>query len=154
MENEAWDGSVNKNVNITKVVPHDDMVDKLFSSSCTTQTINPSTLGVTPHVVAQVMPPSLASRSSRFLSTPGGQKNSQVSTSANILEATMINTPSNCTSSDPTLASMLPHKTRSLCELYNIDTTYSFSIFSLFYQIDLIHYHLGNLLKKKHGLKP
>jgi len=31
---------------------------------------------------------------------------------------------------------MLPRKTRSICDIYNKDTTNSFSIFSLFSQID------------------
>jgi hypothetical protein len=44
--------------------------------------------------------------------------------------------PSSSTSLDPTLAILLPRKTRSLCNIYNEDTTNSFSFFSLFSQID------------------
>jgi hypothetical protein len=43
---------------------------------------------------------------------------------------------SSSTYPDPTLASLLPRKTRSLCDIYNDDTTNSFSVFSLFSQID------------------
>jgi hypothetical protein len=43
---------------------------------------------------------------------------------------------STSTSPDPTLASLLPRKTRSLCDIYNEDATNSFSVFSLFSQID------------------
>ena len=44
--------------------------------------------------------------------------------------------PSSSTSRDPTLASLLPRNTRILCDIYNEDASNSFSVFSLFSQID------------------
>jgi hypothetical protein len=44
--------------------------------------------------------------------------------------------PSSYTSLDPTLAVLLPKKTRILRDIYNEDATNSFSLFSLFSQID------------------
>jgi hypothetical protein len=52
------------------------------------------------------------------------------------VQQTPTSSPSSSTSPDPTLASLLPRKTRSLCDIYNVDTTNSFSVFSLFSQID------------------
>jgi hypothetical protein len=43
---------------------------------------------------------------------------------------------SSSTSPNPTLASLLPRKTRSLRNIYNEDATNSFSVFALFSQID------------------
>jgi hypothetical protein len=40
--------------------------------------------------------------------------------------------PSSSISPNPTLASLLPRKTRSLCDIYNEDTTNSFSVFFVF----------------------
>ena len=44
--------------------------------------------------------------------------------------------PSSSSSPNPTLESLLPRKTRSMCDIYNEDVANSFSIFSLFSQID------------------
>jgi hypothetical protein len=44
--------------------------------------------------------------------------------------------PSSSTSPDPTLASLLPRKTRIMCDIYNEDATNSFSGFVVFSQID------------------
>jgi hypothetical protein len=44
--------------------------------------------------------------------------------------------PSNSTSPDPTLACMLPRKTRSMRDIYNEDASNSFLFFSLLSQID------------------
>jgi hypothetical protein len=49
---------------------------------------------------------------------------------------TPISSPSTSTFPYPTLASLLPRKTRSLCDIYNEDAANSFSVFSLFSQID------------------
>jgi hypothetical protein len=49
---------------------------------------------------------------------------------------TLVSSPSSSTSPDPTLASMLLRKTRSMCNIYNVDTSNSFLVFSLFSQID------------------
>jgi len=51
-------------------------------------------------------------------------------------QQTSTSSLSSSTSSDPTLASLLPRKTRSLRDIYNEDTKKSFSVFALFSQID------------------
>jgi hypothetical protein len=52
------------------------------------------------------------------------------------VQQTLTSSPSSYTSPDPTLASLLPRKTRSLRDIYNEDATNSFLFFSLFSQID------------------
>jgi hypothetical protein len=44
-------------------------------------------------------------------------------------QKTSASSPRSYTSLDPTLAIMLPRKTRSLCDIYNEDATNSFSAF-------------------------
>jgi hypothetical protein len=51
-------------------------------------------------------------------------------------QQTSTNSLSSSTSPDPTLASMLLRKTRSLRGIYNEDPTNSFLVFSLFSEID------------------
>ena len=51
-------------------------------------------------------------------------------------QKTPTRSSSSSTSLDPTLSSMFPRKTRILHDIYNVDTTTSFSFFSLFPQID------------------
>jgi hypothetical protein len=51
-------------------------------------------------------------------------------------QQTSTNSLISSTSLDPTLASLLLRKTRSLCDIYNEDPTNSFLVFSLFSQID------------------
>jgi hypothetical protein len=51
-------------------------------------------------------------------------------------QQTLAHSTSSSTSPNPTFASLLPRKTRILCDIYNVDTTNSFSIFALFSQID------------------
>jgi hypothetical protein len=51
-------------------------------------------------------------------------------------QQTPVSSQSSSTYPDPTLASLLPRKTRSLRDLYNEDATNSFSVFSMFSQID------------------
>ena len=79
----------------------------------------PSTLGTAIHITAwntQVISISVQS-------TPRAQQ-------------TLVSTPSSSTSPGPTLASLLPIKTRGLRDIYNDDTPNLFSFFSLFSQID------------------
>jgi len=51
-------------------------------------------------------------------------------------QQTSISSLSSSTSLDPTLTSLLPRNTKISCDIYNEDATKSFSVFSLFSQMD------------------
>ena len=51
-------------------------------------------------------------------------------------QQTPTSSPSSSPSPYPTLASLMPRKTRSLREIYDVDTINSFLAFALFSQID------------------
>ena len=91
----------------------------MVQTPCTSQCTIPSTHGTTTQIPTQTTPV----RSTSTQSTPRKQQ-------------TPASSPSSSTSPDPTLASLLPRKTRSLHNIYNEDTTNSFSVFSLFSKID------------------
>ena len=52
------------------------------------------------------------------------------------VQQNLASSPSSSPSPYPTLASLMPRKTRSLREIYDVDTINSFSVFALFSQID------------------
>jgi hypothetical protein len=85
--------------------------------------ISQSELPSTPRTVTQITTQTTRVRSAGVQSSPRAQK-------------PPTSSPSSSTSPDPTLGSILPRKIRSLCNIYNVETTNSFSLFSLFLQID------------------
>jgi hypothetical protein len=120
VENEAWDGSIEKTIKIINAMEHDEIEYEVFQTPCTGQCIIvPSTPSTATQNIAQSTPV----RTADAQSTPRVQQ-------------TPARSPSSSTSRDPNLASMLPRKTRSLCNIYNEDAANSFSVFSLFSQID------------------
>lgn len=119
MENETWDGTIEKIVKIIHEMEHDDTKDEVIQTPCTSQCVVPSTSSTVRQITTQ-------STSVRIV---GAQSIPRV-------QQTPTSNPSSSTSPDPTLASLLPRKTRSLHNIYNEDATDSFSFFSLFSQID------------------
>jgi hypothetical protein len=117
VENEAWDGSIAKTVRIIDIIEHDDIEEEVVQTPCTNQCTIPSTTAT--KIPSQTTPV----RSAGAQSTPRAQQ-------------TPARSPSSSTSPDPTLASLLTRNTRSLRDIYNEDTTNSFSVFSMFSQID------------------
>jgi hypothetical protein len=110
VENEAWDGSIEKIVRIIDAMDHDDTEEDMFQAPTIGQCTVPSTRAM--KCATQTTPVSSGSAQS----TP---RVKQIPTSS----------PSSSTSRDPPLASLLPKKTRSLRDIYNEDTTIFFSIF-------------------------
>jgi hypothetical protein len=96
---------------------HDDTKYEVVQTPCTVQCEVPST------IATQISVQTTSVRSSGAQSTPR-------------VRETPASSPSNSTSLDPTLASLFPRRTRSLCDIYNEDTTNSFLDFDPFSQID------------------
>jgi hypothetical protein len=119
VENEAWNGSIEKKVKIIDAMDHEDNKDELFQAQTTREYVVPST----PSTATQITTHNTPVRTTGVQSTPR-------------VHQTSTRSPSSSTSRDPTLATLLPRKTRSLCDIYNEDATNSFSVFSLFSQID------------------
>lgn len=114
MENEAWDGSVENTIKIVNAIGHDEIEEEVVQTPCTSQCTVPSTTAM------QILVQTTAVRTTCAQSTPREKQ-------------TPVNSPSSFTYLDPTLASLLQRKTRSLCDIYNDDTTNSFfSFFSIF----------------------
>jgi hypothetical protein len=97
MENEAWDGTIEKIVKIVDEMEHDDTKDEVVQTPFISQCIVPSTLGTIMEITTQ----SSQVRTTSVHSTPRAQQKLESS-------------PSSFTSPDPTLASLLSRKTRSL----------------------------------------
>jgi hypothetical protein len=91
----------------------------VFQTSCTNQCTVPST----PSTTMKNTVPNNPLRKVGVQSTPRAQK-------------MPARNPSSSTSLDPTLASLLPRKTRSLPNICNEEATNSFSVCFLFSQID------------------
>jgi hypothetical protein len=91
----------------------------VVQTPCTSQCAVPSTSGTAMEIIAQ----------NTSVKTVGAQSTPRV-------QETPTRSPSSYTSPDPTLAILLPRKTRILRDIYNEDATNSFSVFSLFSQID------------------
>ena len=94
MENEGWDGSVEKNEKIIYFVSHDDMKDEVINIPHISQIIIPFTPRNAPHDTTQTIVPPSTSQDT-LLSTPRVQQ-------------TPASSPSSTTSSDLTLASLFP----------------------------------------------
>ena len=94
MENEGWDGSVEKTKKIIDCVSHDDMTDEVVNIPHIIQIIIPSTPRNAPHGATQTIVPPSTSQAT-LLSTPRVQQ-------------TPASSPSSTTSSDLTLASLFP----------------------------------------------
>jgi hypothetical protein len=119
VENEAWDGSIERTVRIIDAIGHDHTKDVMVQTPIIIQCAIPSILGTATQILAQTTPV-------RFVgaeSAPRAQK-------------TRASSLSSSTSPYPILANLLPRKTRILRDIYNVDTTNSFSVFALFSQID------------------
>jgi hypothetical protein len=119
VENKAWDGSVAKTVKIIDAMEHDDTEEEVVQTACTGQCPVPYTSITATQITAQ----------STLVRTTGAQSTLRA-------KKTQTSSPSSSTSPDQTLASLLPRKTRSLRGIYNEDAANSFSVFSLFSQID------------------
>ena len=116
VENEAWDGTVEKNLKVVLIVEHNDMMKKVFQ---------------TPHV----------SQNARALSTPKTLRHvSAQGTSRRIATQDMpTNTPRDQQtplSSSARSESKNPIKKRSMNEIYDVGTPISILVFALFSQID------------------
>jgi hypothetical protein len=116
MENEAWDGSIERIVGIIDAIVNDGIEEEVVKTPITSQSAVPGT-------VTQIPAQTTLVRYAGVQSTPRTQQTPKIN-------------PSSYTSLDPTLSILLPKKTRSLCDIYNVYTTNSFSVFSLFSQID------------------
>jgi hypothetical protein len=115
VENEAWDGSVEKTVRIIDVSGNDDIEDEVVKTPVISQCAVPSTTGIVTHILAQTTPVRFAGAHSTLKA-----------------QQTPTRSPSTSTSQEPTLSSLLPRKTRSFHDIYNVDTTNAFSVFALF----------------------
>jgi hypothetical protein len=116
--NEAWNGSIERTIKILCAIGHDDIEYEMVQAPIISQSVVPST----PETATQITTQATPVRSVGAQSTPRVQQTPSSSLSSS--------------SPNPTLASLLPRKTRSLRDIYNVDTTNSFSVFSLFFQID------------------
>ena len=115
VENEAWNGSIERKVRIIDVIGHDVTEDEVVKTPVISQCVVPSKTIIVTHILAQTT-------SVRFVgvhSTLRAQKNPTSS-------------PSNSTSPEPTLSSLLPRKTRIFHDIYNVDRKNEFSVFALF----------------------
>jgi hypothetical protein len=106
-------------VKIINAMEHDDTENEVFQTPYIGQCVAPSTPGNAMKITVQ----NTLVRTTSVQSTP-------------ISQQTPTSSLSTSTSPDPTLASLLPRKTRSLCDIYNEDTTNSFSVFAMFSQLD------------------
>jgi hypothetical protein len=95
---------------------HDEMEEEVVQTQSTSESVVP---GTETQILVQTTP----------VRSVGAQ-------STLTMQKTPSSSPSSPTSPDITLASFLPRKTRSLCDIYNVDTTNSFSFFSLFSKTD------------------
>jgi hypothetical protein len=116
VENEAWDESIERMLKSIDTMGHDEIEDEVGQTPIINQSTIPSTPGTT-QISTQTTPVRYAGAQS----TPREKQ-------------TLANSLSSSTSPYPILAILLPRKTRSLCDIYNIDKTNSFSLFSLFSQ--------------------
>ena len=73
LENEGWDGSVEKNKKIIDCVSHDDMTDEVVNIPHIIQILIPSTPRNAPHGATQTIVPPSASQAT-LLSTPRVQQ--------------------------------------------------------------------------------
>jgi hypothetical protein len=119
VENEAWDGRIERTVEIIDAIGHDDIEDEVVQTPFIIRCIVPSTYGNATQIPAQTTP----------VRSTGVQSTSRV-------QQTPTSSPSSYTSPYPTISSMFPRNTRILCDIYNVDTTNSFSVFPLFSQIN------------------
>jgi hypothetical protein len=117
VENEAWDGSITNTIIIINAIEHDNTEEEVVQTPGTSQCAVPST------TATQIPVQSTPVRSVGAQSTPRAHQ-------------TLASCPSSSTSLDQMLAGLLPRKTRSMCDIYNEDTTNSFSFFALFSEID------------------
>jgi hypothetical protein len=92
---------------------HDDTKYEVVQTPCTSHYAVPSTPDNATQITVHITPV----RTTCAQCTP-------------IVQKTPTSSPSSSTSLDPTLASVLPRKTRSLCDIYSEDATNSFSFFS------------------------
>jgi len=106
-------------VQMIDVIMHDDMEEEVFETPITSQSPVPSTSRNATQIATQTT--LVRSASGQF--TPRVQPTSTSSSSSS-------------TSPDPTLASLVPRKIRIMDDIYNVDTTNSFSLFAPFSQID------------------
>jgi len=88
-----------------------------------TPCINQCEVPCTPRTMTQTPAQTTLVISTSVQSTPRVQK-------------TRASNPISSTYVDPTLESVLPRKTKITCDINNEDTTNSFSVFSMFSQID------------------
>ena len=108
VENESWDGTVEKNVKIVSNVEHEDMMEEVVQTPQVNQPVAASSTPMTSwHGSTQAAAQATSSRNRRGQQTPS----------------------SNSTSTDPV-------KTKSLRKIYESGTPNSFSLFALFSQID------------------
>ena len=111
VENESWDGTIEKNVNIVSNVKHDDMTEEVVQTPQVNQPdVAPSTPMTSQHGSAQ-----------------------GISTQI-VAQATLTSTPRVQQTPSSSLTSTDPVKTRSLHQIYESSTPNSFSIFALFSQ--------------------
>jgi hypothetical protein len=115
MENDAWDGSVEKKFKIINAIVHDDIEEEEVQTPCTSQCTIPSISGIAMEITTE----NTLVRKVGAQSTPRAQQ-------------TLANSSISSTSPNPTLASLLQRKKRSMRDIYNEDATNSFCVFSLF----------------------
>ena len=112
VENESWDGIIEKNVNIVLDVEHDDMTEEVAQTTHVSQPVTTTSTPMTPrHGSTQGTSTQLATQATPT-STPRGQK----TPSSIFLRSTSIE-----------LA-----ETRSQHEIYEAGAPNSFSLFALF----------------------
>jgi hypothetical protein len=102
LENEAWDGTIEKTVKIIDTMEHNDAEDKVVQTPYTGQYAVSSTPGTAMQITTQ----NTSVRTTSAESTPRAQQ-------------TPTSSLSTSTSPYPTLTSLLPRKTRSLHDIYN-----------------------------------
>jgi hypothetical protein len=110
VENEPWNERITKIVKIIDAM--EDTEDEMVQTPCIGRCVVPYTPGTTMKITVKNTP----------VRTVGVKFTPRV-------QQTSAGSPSSSTSPYPNLANMLPRKTRNMCDIYNEDTSNSFSVF-------------------------
>jgi len=117
VKNEAWDGSIERIIKILDNIIHNDIEYEVVQIPITSQGTIPSTS----RIVIQIVAKTTLVRFAGAHSTPRVKQNPASSQSNSTFPYLM-------------LESLLPRNTRSMCNIYNVDTTNSFPFFLCFHK--------------------